>query len=242
MIGRVLAALFLLSSLVAPAFAQRETGPPVDLALVLAVDASGSVNQTRFELQKQGYAAAFRHPRVIGAIQSGPAQSIAVIMVQWTGPILQVTTVPWTRISDETSANAFANAIAASPRALFGGGTSLSGAIEGAMRRLNENPYRAARRVIDISGDGANNRGRPASEARNEAIAAGIGINGLPILTIEPDLDSYYRDNVIGGPGAFVIAAKDFETFGEAILKKLIAEIANAPPEPSAQHACACAH
>jgi len=107
----------------APAAAQRESGEPVDLALVLAVDASGSVDQVRFELQKQGYAAAFRHPRVIGAIQSGPSQAIAVIVMQWTGPALQVTAVPWTKISDAASANAFADAIARAPRALFGGGT-----------------------------------------------------------------------------------------------------------------------
>src|ERR1041384_716355 len=93
----------------------------VDLALVLAVDASGSVDRVRFELQKQGYVAAFRHPRVIGAIQSGPTQAIAVIMMQWTGPALQVTAVPWTKISDAASANAFADKIAAAPRALFGG-------------------------------------------------------------------------------------------------------------------------
>jgi hypothetical protein len=202
----------------------------VDLALVLAVDASGSVDQTRFELQKQGYAAAFRHPRVIGAIQSGPTQSIAVIVMQWTGPALQVTAVPWTRLSDAASANAFADAIAKSPRALFGGGTSISGAVDTAMALLFDNPYRAARRIVDISGDGANNRGRPASLARDEAVRAGVGINGLPILTLEPDLDRYYEQNVIGGPGAFVIAAKSYETFADAILKKLIAEIANVPP------------
>ena len=108
-----------------PAAAQRDTGQPVDLALVLAVDASGSVDQFRFELQKQGYVAAFRHPRVIGAIQSGPTQSVAVIMMQWTGPALQVTAVPWTKISDAASASAFADKIAAAPRALFGGGTSI---------------------------------------------------------------------------------------------------------------------
>src|SRR5206468_10991190 len=116
LIGRAfaLAVLFFATS----AAAQRETGQPVDLALVLAVDASGSVDQVRFELQKQGYVAAFRHPRVIGAIQSGPAQAIAVIIMQWTGPALQVTAVPWTRISDAASANAFADRIAAAPRAL----------------------------------------------------------------------------------------------------------------------------
>ena len=223
---QLLAALFCVVALPAPA----QSPQSVDLALVLAVDASGSVDRVRFELQKQGYVAAFRHPRVIGAIESGPTQAIAVIMMQWTGPALQVTAVPWTRISDAASANAFADKIAAAPRALFGGGTSISGAIDTAMALLFDNPYRAARRVIDISGDGSNNRGRSASQARDEAVAKGVGINGLPILALEPDLDQYYRENVIGGPGAFVIAAKDFETFGEAILKKLIAEIAATQP------------
>ena len=216
--------------LVTPAAAQRGAGEPVDLALVLAVDASGSVDQARFELQKQGYVAAFRHPRVIGAITSGPTQSIAVIMMQWTGPAQQVIAVPWTRIFDAASANALADKIAAAPRALYGGGTSISGAIDASMGLLFDNPYKAARRVIDVSGDGSNNRGRSVREARDEAIAKGVGINGLPILALEPDLDRYYEQNVIGGPGAFVITAKDFETFGEAILKKLIAEIARVGP------------
>ena len=223
---RTLAALWLILWPVAPAFAQPNA---VDLALVLAVDASGSVDQVRFELQKQGYEAAFRHPRVLAAIQSGPTQSIAVIMMQWTGPALQVTAVPWTRLSDAASANAFADAIARAPRALFGGGTSISGAIDTSMALLFDNPFKAARRVIDISGDGANNRGRPAAQARDEAVRAGVGINGLPILTLEPDLDRYYEQNVIGGPGAFMIAATSYETFADAILKKLIAEIAARP-------------
>ena len=237
---RVLRALACLLLLIVPAAAQRGGGPPVDLALVLAVDASGSVDQVRFELQKQGYAAAFRHPRVVGAITSGPTQSIAVVMMQWTGPALQVVAVPWTRISDAASAGAFADRIAAAPRALFGGGTSISGAIDASMGLLFDNPHPATRRVIDISGDGSNNRGRPASAARDEAVAQGVGINGLPILALEHDLDRYYEQNVIGGPGAFVIAAKDFETFGEAILKKLIAEIAtNADLGPVAPRAFA---
>jgi hypothetical protein len=105
------------------------------------------------------------------------------------------------------------------------------------MALLFDNPFRATRRVIDISGDGSNNRGRLVNQARDEAVRAGVGINGLPILALEPELDRYYEQNVIGGPGAFVIAAKDFNTFGDAILKKLIAEIANLPPEPSAPHA-----
>jgi Protein of unknown function (DUF1194) len=226
---KLVVAIAILALLLVPAAAQRGSGEPVDLALVLAVDASGSVDQTRFELQRQGYVAAFRHPRVIGAITSGPRQSIAVVMMQWTGPALQVIAVPWTRISDVASANAFADRVAAAPRALFGGGTSISGAIDASMGLLFDNPYQAARRVIDVSGDGSNNRGRAADAARDEAVARGVGINGLPILALEPDLDRYYAQNVVGGPGAFVIAAKDFESFGEAILKKLIAEIAGKP-------------
>jgi hypothetical protein len=230
---RIVAVVLLGLGLIGSAPAQRiPASQYVDLALVLAVDASGSVDRVRFDLQKQGYVAAFRHPRVLQAIQSGPTQSIAVVMVQWTGYTMQVVAVPWTKISDAASANAFADKIAAAPRALFGGGTSISGAIDSSMGLLFDNPFQATRRVIDVSGDGSNNRGRSVNQARDEAVAKGVGINGLPILALEPTLDQYYKDNVIGGPGAFMIAAQDFETFGEAILKKLIAEIANVLPEP----------
>ncbi len=198
----------------------------VDLQLVLAVDASGSVSQQRFELQKQGYVAAFRDPRLLAAIRSGTTQSIAVTMVQWTGPVLQVQVLPWTRIGDEASMHAVADAIERAPRQLFGGGTSISGAIDHAMSLFPRTALQGARRVIDISGDGANNRGRSATEARDEAVRAGVGINGLPILAIEPDLEHYYLHNVIGGPGAFVVAAQSYETFADAILKKLVIEIA----------------
>lgn len=218
-----------------PAVAQKRAA--VDLQLVLAVDASGSVDAMRFELQKQGYVAAFRHPRVLEAIRSGPAQAIAVTVMQWTGPALQVVAVPWTRIADRASAEAFAEAIAQFPRRLFSGGTSISGAIDYGVALMGESPFPGERRVIDISGDGANNRGRPATQARDEAVRAGIGINGLPILALEPGLDGYYRDNVIGGPGAFVVAAESYETFAAAILKKLIAEIAGTTPSTrSAAH------
>ena len=198
----------------------------VDLQLVLAVDASGSVDQMRFELQKRGYVAAFRHPRVLQAVRSGPNRAIGVTMVQWTGPALQVQVVGWTRVGDEETAAAFAATIERTPRQLFGGGTSISSAIDHAATLFPISPFRASRRVIDVSGDGSNNRGRPVTQARDEAVAAGIGINGLPILALEPDLDRYYHDSVIGGPGAFVIAARDYETFADAILKKLIIEIA----------------
>jgi Protein of unknown function (DUF1194) len=204
--------------------AQAQT--PVDLQLVLAVDVSGSVNQTRFELQRDGYVAAFRSIRVLDTIRSGPHQAIAVTMVQWTGPALQVHVVPWMRIADSASAEAFAIAVGQAPRQLFGGGTSISGAIDYAVTLLAESPFGASRRVIDVSGDGSNNRGRWVNLARDEAVAAGIRINGLPILSLEPDLDRYYEQNVIGGPGAFVIAARDYEAFADAILKKLITEIA----------------
>jgi hypothetical protein len=191
-----------LSALSAPAKAQTTT----DLLLVLAVDASGSVNQTRFDLQKHGYAAAFRHPRVLSAIRSGSTGSIAVTMVQWTGPYLHVHAVPWALIKDEATANAFADAIEATPRQLFSGGTSISGAIDYSMLLLSDAPYRGLKRVIDISGDGS--------------------INGLPILSLEPYLDRYYYENVIGGPGSFTVPAESYETFGTAVLRKLILEIA----------------
>jgi len=204
----------------------QPAGEPVDLALVLAVDASGSVDTERFELQKHGYAAAFRNPRVVQAIEAGTRRAITVAMVQWTGPSLHVEVVGWTRVSDRASAETLAAAIDAAPRQLFGGGTSLSGAIDNGVALLAASPYRAARRVIDISGDGSNNRGRPAAAARDEAVRAGIVINGLPIAWIEPDLVAYYRTNVIGGPGSFVIGIDSYDNFADAILNKLVTEIA----------------
>jgi hypothetical protein len=213
----------LVLALTTPARAQGN----VDLHLVLAVDASGSVDHYRFELQKRGYVAAFRHSRVLEAIRSGANQAIAVMMMQWTGPTMHAPVTGWSRVGDEESALVFAAAVEAAPRQLFGGGTSISGAIDFSMSLFPASPYRGGRRVIDISGDGSNNRGRPVRLARDEAVAAGIGINGLPILALEPYLDRYYEENVIGGPGAFVVAAKDFENFGEAILKKLVTEIAD---------------
>lgn len=222
---QALGALAATLALAAPLRSRAEAG--VDLLLVLAVDASGSVDQSRFELQRRGYADAFRNREVVRAIQSGLQRSIAISMVQWTGPRLHVESVPWTVIKDEASAQAAANAIKAAPRQLHGGGTSLSGAIDYAMTMLAKAPTPAPRRVIDISGDGSNNSGRSPTDARDEAVAQGVTINGLPILSLETDLDSYYRDYVIGGEGAFLVTAKSFEDFGEAIIKKLIAEIAS---------------
>ena len=208
--------------------ARAETS--VDLALVLAVDASGSVNRERFQLQQQGYAEAFRTPRVLAAIGGGAVGAIAVAMTEWTGPAMQADVVPWTVVSDRAGGAAFAAAVEAAGRALFGGGTSLSGAISHGMALLWACPFQAGRRVIDISGDGANNRGRPSAEARDEAVAAGIVINGLPIPWIEPGLEEAYRTEVIGGPGAFLIVANDYAAFGTAIVNKLVAEIAGLEP------------
>jgi hypothetical protein len=224
-----LAALLIFAAPAAEAQAPA-AATPVDLALVLAVDASGSVNQTRFELQKHGYAQAFRNPKVIDAISAGADQAIAVAMVQWTGPTLHVQVINWTRVSNATSAQALADAIDASTRHLYGGGTSLSGAIDISMIMLTASPFRATRRVIDISGDGSNNAGRPAEDARDAAVKAGVTINGLPISWIEPGLDHYYRDSVIGGPGAFVISIDSYDNFADAILDKLVTEISGLAP------------
>jgi len=228
------AALWAVAALAVAAAARAQCQPQpqaqadVAIALVLAVDASGSVSNGRFELQKQGYAAAFRSAQVLNSIRSLMTQSIAVTMMQWTGPRLHVQVVDWTRVKDEASANDLAAAIEAAPRQLFGGGTSISGAIDFSRILLAQSPFKTERRVIDISGDGSNNSGRSVREARDEAVHDGVGINGLPILSLEPLLDRYYYENVIGGPGAFVIPAENYDTFADAILKKLITEIASA--------------
>ncbi len=223
---RLIFALVLGLSWIAPASAQTQALPATDILLVLAVDASGSVNQTRFELQRRGYADAFRSQQVLSAIEGGSTRSIAVTMVQWTGPAMQVQVVPWTLVKDAGSAQALADAIERAPRQLFGGGTSISGAIDHAMLILPNAPYRGLKRVIDISGDGSNNRGRDVREARDEAVKAGVVINGLPIVSLEFDLDKYYFNNVIGGPGAFIVPADSYDNFAQAVLRKLVLEIA----------------
>jgi Protein of unknown function (DUF1194) len=210
---------------VAASGAVKADGTAVDLQLVLAVDVSGSVNARRFELQKQGYVKAFRTKQILDAIKSGAAGAIAVTMAQWTGPVMQVVVVPWTRIYDDVTFEAFAAAVERGPRHLYSGGTSISGAIDHAMSLFPACPYPSQRRVIDVSGDGENNRGRSSDAARDDAVDKGVGINGLPILEIERELDQHYRDHVIGGPGSFLIAAETFEAFADAVRRKLILEI-----------------
>jgi hypothetical protein len=239
--GALVFAALLISALIVADPAVRAqapaAGPPVDLTLVLAVDASGSVDQTRFELQKHGYAQAFRSREVIEAIVAGADHAIAVTMVQWTGPRLHIQVVPWTRLTDAASAQALADAIDASRRQLYGGGTSLSGAIDTGVALIAASPFRGTRRVIDISGDGSNNAGRLAETARDEAVKAGITINGLPITWIEPGLDAYYRSSVIGGPGAFAISIDSYDNFADAILRKLVSEISSIAPPSLASNA-----
>lgn len=203
----------------------------VELQLVLAVDVSGSVTRTRFELQRDGYATAFRSKEVQAAISGTKTGAIAITMTQWTGPALQRIAVPWTRVAGASGCEAFATEIEQTPRQLFAGGTSISGAIDHARQLFYQCPFKGRRglqprQVIDVSGDGENNRGRMSDQARDEAAANDITINGLPITLIAPNLDAYYRDHVIGGPGAFLVVAETYDTFAQAVRRKLVLEIA----------------
>ncbi len=206
---------------------------PVDLELVLAVDVSGSMDDDEHVLQRQGHVEAFRHPLVISAITSGILGRIAVTYVEWAGPASQVVTVAWRIIDGEDSARAFANALAGAPIAYIRG-TSISGGLAYAATMFKNNGIEGTRRVIDISGDGANNRGVPVELARDVVLARGIVINGLPLLlkprlyywTGGAGLDDYYRDCVVGGPGAFVIAVTEKSQLARAIRRKLVLEIA----------------
>jgi hypothetical protein len=211
---------------------------PVDLLLVLATDVSRSVDSQKFQLQREGYAAALADPRVIDAIQSGRRGRIGVLFLEWSGFGNQKVVIDWTVVDGPKAAQAFGDRLLESPRS-FADRTSISGGIDAAVAQLARAPFEAQRRTIDVSGDGTNNAGRDVGLARDEALALGIGINGLVILSDTPlpwnpehtnppgGLTKYYRDNVIGGPGSFALEAKDFNSFGEAIVKKMIAEIAD---------------
>jgi hypothetical protein len=213
-----------------PAFASTE---PVDVALVLAVDVSRSIDEDEARLQREGYRSAVSDPVVVNAIRSGMIGAIGLAYVEWAGIEYQRLVVPWTRISSQAEADEWAEALARSPRASLSW-TSISGGIRFSRDVLGECPYEATRRVIDVSGDGVNNSGPPAEQERDRAVADGITINGLPIVNDRPTfgrappipLDDYYRDAVVGGPGAFVIIAEDFESFGVAVRRKLIREVA----------------
>jgi hypothetical protein len=211
---------------------------PVDLELVLAIDVSYSVDGEEARLQREGYFAALRHPRVVQAVGAGPNRAIAVAYMEWAGSFYQRVVVDWTVLRDAASIEAFIARIdAVPPRSASR--TSISGAIDFAARLFEDNGYEGTRLVIDVSGDGRNNHGRPVRDARDAAVAKGITINGLPILSgnenfgrpSEDGLEEHYREEVIGGPGAFVIPAESFANFTSAILSKLVREIAGTLPQ-----------
>lgn len=222
-----------------PGRAQTE----VDLALVIAVDVSYSMDVDEQLLQREGFIQAFRSPTVHDSIRRGMLGRIAVAYVEWAGVGDQKIILPWTVLDGPAGATAFAERLAEAPtrRAQR---TSISGAIDFGVRLLAESGFAATRQVIDVSGDGPNNQGRPVTAARDEALTQGVIINGLPIMLKTPgyfdipDLDIYYRDCVIGGQGAFMVPAREREQFREAVKTKIILEVADrAPPESLIQPA-----
>ena len=206
-------------------------GEEVDIELVLAVDTSGSIDAEEYQMQHEGYAEAFTSAAVIEAIQAGTLQAIAVTYVEWSGLGHQKQLVPWTVVRNREDAVAFAKQIKAAPRS-YSDWTSISDAIDFSVRLFDDNGFEGLRLVLDISGDGINNNGRPVQAARDDAVAKGIVINGLPILNEDPTLDRYFADNVIGGPGAFKVAVQDFETFASSLMSKLVREIAGVTAQP----------
>ncbi len=211
--------------LLLPSPEQVRSSASVDLVLVLALDVSGSVDNREFALQQRGLAKAFRNARIVEAIQRGAHKRIAVAAVQWAGREKQAVAVPWAIVDSDQAAYAFAERLAAMPRIFDNSETHIGGVIDFAARYALSAPVAAPRRTIDISGDGMDNVLYSTHRARDRALAAGITINGLTILNETPELDSYYRYNVIGGPNAFVIKAGKYEDFADAILRKLLREI-----------------
>jgi hypothetical protein len=212
----------------------------VDLALVLVTDVSRSVDDSEFALEKDGYAAAFTSAQVLSAIKSGPLGAIAVSYVEFASGFEVKTVLDWTIIRDPASAKAFIDKLTAAPRSYWGR-TAISAGIDHAVGMLAESGLNPSRRTIDVCGDGTNNAGREVSAARDDALAAGITINGLAIINEHPvswtfahvqppgGLQNYYRENVTGGPGSFVLEVHDFKAFGDAMTRKLVAEIASGP-------------
>jgi hypothetical protein len=235
----VVAAVTFLALSFAPARAQEH----VDLLLVLASDVSRSVDVRKFQLQREGYAAALTNPRVVEAIRSGPHGRIAICFVEWSGATSVKLVIDWTVVSDAASARKIADQMIELPRS-FADRTSISAGIEFSMAQFERSPFKGVRRTIDVAGDGTNNSGRDIQSVRDEAVAKGVTINGLVILSETPlpwnpehtnppgGLGEYFRRNVIGGPGSFVMVADNHASFGQAIVKKMIAEIAWVPPQP----------
>jgi hypothetical protein len=235
--GKRLAAVALLACLAAG----TACAEPVDLELVLAADVSRSITEEEFVLQRRGYAAAFLDPRVLQAIQAGRYGAIAVTFVEWSSSDEQLVVADWTVLRDGETAGGFADRLLAAPRS-FQSRTSISAAIDFALRHFAASGTESNRRVIDISGDGTNNAGRDVTAARDEAVAAGVTINGLAIINENPEgpyalmhvrppegLPEYYRRNVMGGPTSFVLQVTGFNSFADAVVEKLLQEIAGTP-------------
>ena len=230
---RILLLAAALLTIAVPAMAED-----VDLALVLVTDVSRSIDDTEFALEKQGYATAFTDPKVLRAIQSGLFGRIGVSYIEFASEDQTAIVLDWAVIRDAASARAFADRLTAAPRS-FRGRTAIGRGIDLAVQTLAESGLNATRRVIDVCGDGTSNAGRDVAAARDDAIRAGIVINGLAIINDHPvswslahvqppgGLPLYYRDNVTGGPGSFTIEVHDFQTFGEAMTRKLVTEIAS---------------
>lgn len=242
----VAGAIFLAQGASAAAARAAET---VDVALVLAADVSRSINEGEFDLERKGYAAAIASPKVLEAIKSNPRGAIALSYVEWAGEAEQKVVVDWTIIRNQDAAARFAAALLAAPRS-FVGRTAIGSAIDYSMGLLGENGFEATRHLIDVSGDGTSNQGRLVTEARDAAVKAGAVINGLSIFNREAakqggylelhtnppgGLEKYYRENVIGGPAAFVVPIDDFGTFGDAMVRKLVSEIAGLMPRSAAK-------
>jgi hypothetical protein len=243
---RAFRSLLVLLAICSAAPPVAQAAEPVDLLLVFAADVSRSIDQPKFQLQREGYAAAIADKRVLEAITAGRHRRIAVAFVEWSGVSSQKVLIGWSVIDGPDAAKKFGDQLVELPRS-FAERTSIAGGIDFAMGLLRNAPYEAPRRTIDVSGDGTNNSGRDVTLARDEAVAQGVTINGLVILSERPmawnpehtnppgGLAHYYRTNVIGGPGAFVVVAEDFNSFGQAIVKKLIAEIAELSPAQGSQ-------
>jgi hypothetical protein len=234
-----LVALTLVCAIVSYSSAPRADGE-VDLLLVLAADISRSVDEEKFNLQRDGYAKALLNPRVLNAIESGDKGRIAICFVEWSGAFSQSVMVDWTVVANRDDAAKLASRIRAAPR-LFMQRTAIGEAIEFAAAQFEKSGMASPRRVIDVSGDGTSNAGRDVVGARDAVLARGITINGLVILSETPlptnpththppgGLLAYYENNVIGGPGAFALAAESFEAFGASLASKLVKEIASGP-------------
>ena len=237
----LLAALVVAAVVVCAGLSARADEGDVDLLLVLAADVSRSVDDAKFKLQREGYAAALVDPRVVRAMTGGPKGRIALVFVEWASEWEQKIVIDWTIVAGEHDAKAVSSRVLGAERS-YRGRTSISTAIDFSMALLARSPFQAGRRVIDVSGDGTNNSGRDVVAARDEAIAKGVTINGLVILSEVPlatnpshthppgGLTAYYENNVIGGPGAFVVEAESFGAFGQLIISKLVKEIADLAP------------